>query len=106
MLDRNSRDALNIIKSSMHDGHVLIGDIQFPPNALSSEFFRSANHLADIGLLTPMRSSDGKLIGYALPYRQRHRFVFSLNSFGRYVLQHWIDILALAIAVAAFLRTL
>ncbi len=70
----------------------------------SDEFLNAIKHLIDEGLIEHI-PSKGNLSGIKLTHKGVHYKEFSRQKIIEYIADKWIDIIALVVAVAAFIQS-
>lgn len=68
------------------------------------EFLNAIKHLIDEGLVEYI-PSKGKLTGIKLTHKGVHYNEFARQKIREYIVDKWIDIIALVVAVAAFIQS-
>lgn len=75
----------------------------FPSNIPTEELLSSIDFLEKEGYLTTSRVPSGALISATLTHKGKHPKEFSSIALKRYLLDKWVDILALVISIFAFI---
>lgn len=75
----------------------------FPEDISPSEFLSSIDFLESEGYVTTHRVTNNFLVSATLTHKGKHPKEFSSIALKRYLLDKWVDILALLISIAAFI---
>ncbi len=75
----------------------------FPVNIPTEELLSSIDFLEEEGYLTTSRVPNGALISATLTHKGKHPKEFNSIALKRYLLDKWVDILALIISILAFI---
>lgn len=75
----------------------------FPSNIPTEELLSSIDFLEKEGYLTTSRVPSGALISATLTHKGKHPKEFNSIALKRYLLDKWVDILALIISILAFI---
>lgn len=75
----------------------------FPANIPTEELLSSIDFLEEEGYLTTSRVPNGALISATLTHKEKHPKEFNSIDLKRYLLDKWVDILALIISILAFI---
>lgn len=75
----------------------------FPSNIPTEELLSSIDFLEKEGYLTTSRVPSGALISATLTHKGKHPKEFNSIALKRYLLDKWVDILALVISIFAFI---
>ena len=75
----------------------------FPSNIPAKELLSSIDFLEKEGYLTTVRVSNGALVSATLTHKGKHPKEFNSIALKRYLLDKWVDILALIISILAFI---
>ncbi len=98
-MDSTSKKILTALKSSNHKRLMYSShpyqQLQLEPD----EFYRAVRYLKDTGYIEVISNQDGLSMGITLSHQGAHSLYFSLQALKRYLLDKWIDILALVVAV-------
>lgn len=100
MIDKTSKQVLQyLLNSPDYTFHANTGYPDFIP---VDEFLSSIAYLESEGYLTTVRVSRGALVSATLTHIGKHQKEFNAIFLKRYLLDKWIDILALIISIFAF----
>lgn len=75
----------------------------FPSSIPAKELLSSIDFLEEEGYLTTVRVSNGALVSATLTHKGKHPKEFNSIALKRYLLDKWVDILALIISILAFI---
>ena len=75
----------------------------FPEHIPRHEFLSSIDFLESIGYVTTRRVSGDSQVSASLTHKGKHPREFNSIALKRYLLDKWVDILALIISVVAFI---
>ncbi len=75
----------------------------FPSSIPTEELLSSIDFLEKEGYLTTSRVPSGALISATLTHKGKHPKEFNSIALKRYLLDKWVDILALVISIFAFI---
>ena len=75
----------------------------FPSNMPTKELLSSIDFLEKEGYLTTSRVPSGALISATLTHKGKHPKEFNSIALKHYLLDKWVDILALVISIFAFI---
>lgn len=75
----------------------------FPVNIPTEELLSSIDFLEEEGYLTTSRVPNGALISATLTHKGKHPKEFNSIALKRYLLDKWVDILALIISILVFI---
>lgn len=101
MIDKISKQVLlYILNCSDYKFSVNKG---FPEHIQTDELLSSIDFLEQEGYLTTKRATGGTLISATLTHKGKHPNEFNSIALKRYLLDKWIDILALIISILAFI---
>lgn len=75
----------------------------FPSNIPAKELLSSIDFLEEEGYLTTVRVPNGALVSATLTHKGKHPKEFNSIALKRYLLDKWVDILALVISILAFI---
>lgn len=75
----------------------------FPSNMPTEELLSSIDFLEKEGYLTTSRVPSGALISATLTHKGKHPKEFNSIALKHYLLDKWVDILALVISIFAFI---
>lgn len=101
MIDKISKKVLNYLLNcpdctfSVNKG--------FPDSIPRNEFLSSIDFLEENGYVTTRRVSGNALLSATLTHKGKHPKEFNSIALKRYLLDKWVDILALIISIAAFI---
>ena len=69
------------------------------------DFSNAVSHLINEGFVEHIRSRSGRITGIKLTHKGVHYKEFTRQKIREYIVDKWIDIIALVVAVAAFIQS-
>ena len=101
MLDKISKQVLQYILNCPDETFSV--NSGYPEHIPKREFLSSVDFLEQEGYLTTKRVSNDILLSVSLTHKGRHPKEFNSIALKRYLLDKWVDILALIISILAFI---
>ena len=101
MLDKISKQVLQYILNCPDETFSV--NKCYPKHIPQHEFLSSVDFLEQEGYLTTRRVSNGILLSATLTHKGKHPKEFSSIALKRYLLDKWVDILALLISILDFI---
>lgn len=100
MLDKTSKKVIEFLQSQ-YDAQFLYTD-DLPTGFMDeSEFFAAVRYLEKKELVEIIKNQNGKHIGVCLSHEALHYKEFARADIVRYVLDNWIDFIALIASIIA-----
>ena len=101
MIDKTSKKILQYLLNCTDYTHNARDG--FPDSIPSHDFLSSVTFLEENGYVTTHRVTNGALVSVSLTHKGKHPKEFNSIAAKRYLLDKWVDILALIISILAFI---
>lgn len=107
MLDKTSKCFLNYLEKQPQQRIMYYEDPEYPDEiGDKNKFFAVIRYLEGLGYLEFIKNQHGTHMGVCLSHTGIHRKEYSWIAVKEYLLNKWIEIIALVIAVPAFIMAL
>lgn len=100
MLDKTSKQVIQFLLNCPDDTFFIYNS--FPEFTSKKNFLAAIDYLESTNYVTTKRTAEGSLISATLTHTGIHSNEFNSIALKRYLLDKWVDIIALIISILAF----